>query len=277
MPRKNTPGCGPCCDTTCGPLTVQVRGCNGLVLPGAAVTATQAGYPDVAGTTDAAGRVALTMPACGGWTLHVADGLATPRFGDPAQFVSMPGGPQAVTVTPTPLVDAYGSAAFHCVPDCLFPVARTLFLTDPQGTVTLTWTPLTASIYSWYGCAVRTIRSTITTASCTGALAAGGTTAVVFKLSFTGGTTATLDILVPANFNGTAFRIIRGVACAAVAVDPAGNLHWQDTCAQINATLNTSQVNLTRNCPVAAAFAFSGSTTLSQIYGATAVPITGSE
>jgi hypothetical protein len=183
MPRKNTPGCGPCCDTTCGPLTVQVRGCNGLVLPGAAVTATQAGYPDVAGTTDAAGRVALTMPACGGWTLHVADGLATPRFGDPAQFVSMPGGPQAVTVTPTPLVD----------------------------------------------------------------------------------------------FNGTAFRIIRGVACAAVAVDPAGNLHWQDTCAQINATLNTSQVNLTRNCPVAAAFAFSGSTTLSQIYGATAVPITGSE
>jgi hypothetical protein len=135
MPRRNTPGCGPCCGVT---RKVRVYGCAiPLALAGATVTATLAGQDDVAEVTDATGLATLELPTSGDWQFTVA---YPPRYRttDPGPWVLGDAASNEMRVT---LGAAPGDPYFPCTgylcTTCLVPLARKLYLNGPLGLATL--------------------------------------------------------------------------------------------------------------------------------------------
>jgi hypothetical protein len=132
------PGCCPCINAH-----VIVKGCNGIVLPGATVEIyTRPGHVLVAsGTTDAAGRWDFTL-AAGDYTVEISyTHFATTVY----DFTYSGSG-------------AIGGSPFTLAPDAdhvcccgVLPLPKLLYLTTDIGTVTLTAATV-GGVTSWTGC-----------------------------------------------------------------------------------------------------------------------------
>ena len=132
MAKRNTPGCK-CCK--CPAVSITVKGCNSIVLSGAAVVISQGGTTVASWTTNSsglnpAGNISL---APGTYTLNVSKGRFTTY--NNASFVigSSPTCSQSVgAVTLSP------AAGYTCCSGCADPVSNSWQITDAAGVHTVT-------------------------------------------------------------------------------------------------------------------------------------------
>lgn len=125
---------GPCGGSSgVATLHVTVKGCDGSALIGATVTATQ-GSTTVTGTTvTGTGYATLSLPTVGTWSISGTESSGRSVGGTTTQAV-VSGGTYAVNVTIS------AASGYVCALWCQLPVPAANFtLTDPQGTVTLTY------------------------------------------------------------------------------------------------------------------------------------------
>lgn len=132
------PGC--CCGEE-PTFRVTVRGCNSMLLEGAVVTITMGGT-DYTGTTDASGVVDLAIPATGSYSMSTSH--------PSGRFATQTGSGTRTSGLVTLDVLLLAATGYTCQDwestggtgnrDCVYPLANTLYLTDPiYGAVTLTF------------------------------------------------------------------------------------------------------------------------------------------
>jgi hypothetical protein len=138
-----------------------VLGCNGLQLSGVSVNVydTSGGTLLTSGTTNSTGRVTLlwtkASSPCSVWVEFSRSRFTT----DAASYTLTSGGQTGITLSPT--------ASYVCSLCCTttaIPQPRTLFLTDINGTYSLTYTT-TGGLDIWYVCTSATANPTMTNGS----------------------------------------------------------------------------------------------------------------
>lgn len=143
-----------------GTLSFTVKGCGGLALPGATVTAYDGPdntYPVLGtGTTDSAGHWTVAITVAKTYAYRVE---AAPRFDPATGTVAATCTTNAVVVTLSP------ATGYVCCPTLggVQAIAKRLYMTTPYGLVTLDWTtaiPGTVAATGWVGCLDSALPST---------------------------------------------------------------------------------------------------------------------
>ena len=241
MRRKHSPGCK-CCGNSAYSLTYSVRGCNAS-LTTATATATLAGQPTITAVANAMGQITLPFTSSGTWSVVTDD--PSGRFAATTHSVVVPSsGPIVMSGTPSPTVD--GSTGLYVFPlppgsayaccGCNYPLAKTLYLSDPFGTEPLLYDTAGGPggvgylTCGWFGYATRGMtHSPIPQTYACGDLASrtnpsgtGGSTAVCFALMGGGPGQPGLQIIVPWHATGIQ-RMVRDVPEAVLKTGPMGS------------------------------------------------------
>ena len=166
-----SPGC--CCAPAVCNVTFNVKGCNGLNLPGATVNIwTDSGMGTLVGTgvTNASGNAVIDIGTAG---TYWRESKKTRFTTDQRSTTPTCGGSPSVTLSAD-------SSLYVCISGCVDPIAKTLFFTDALlgTTLTLVWrSSPPAGELAWGGAGASAPMASLGGAPCT----AGTTTTVTIS------------------------------------------------------------------------------------------------